>query len=142
MAEPPEIDEHKGRRYDKGERRFKHVGKGSVPYIEYDSRRPRRWVGKCPDNLTANDLEKLLNEAVAAPNGDRDLEAPKRLYAFAHGAVYEAQTSDFGGSYHGYPYRGKLSRTLIGLLRAKAEEARTLDLFEKWLKENIEVHGA
>ncbi|SPU55613.1 Uncharacterised protein [Brevundimonas vesicularis] len=142
MAGSSKTDELEGPRYDKGERRFKHVGKGPKPYIEFDSRRPRRWVGKCPDNLTADDLKDLLKSAIPAPNGDRELAAPKKLYTVAHGAIYEAQTSDFGGSYHGYPYRGKLSRTLIGLLRAKAEQDGALDSFEKWLKENIETHGA
>lgn len=130
------------RRYDKGERRYKHVGKGPKPYIEFDKRQPRRWIGKCPDNLNGNDLQALLDQAIAGPNGDREIAAPKKLYTFAHGAIYEAQTSDFGVSYHGYPYRGKLSRTLIDLLRDKAERAGALDSFEKWMKENIEVHGA
>ena len=37
-----------GRRYDKGERRFKHVGKGAHPVIEFDDSEPKKWVGKWP----------------------------------------------------------------------------------------------
>ncbi|WP_254017377.1 hypothetical protein [Mesorhizobium escarrei] len=37
-----------GRRYDKGERRFKHVGKGAHPVIEFDDSEPKKWVGNGP----------------------------------------------------------------------------------------------
>ena len=125
--------------YDKGERRTKHVGNRPEPYIQFFEGRPRQWVGKCPNNLTADDLKSLLKEAIAAPNGDRELKAPKRLYTFAHGAIYEAQTSDGGASYHGYPYKGKLSLAIIRRLRDKANEADAIKAFERWLKDYIEA---
>ncbi|MGU3422926.1 hypothetical protein [Methylobacterium sp. D54C] len=97
------------RNYDKGERRFKHVGRDPWPHIQFDDHDPKKWIGKCPSNLSAVDRDRLLNEAVAAGNGDRELAVPRRLYAVHDGAIYEAQTSDGGMSYHGYPYRGKLA---------------------------------
>lgn len=127
--------------YDKGERRFKHVGRGSEPTIEFDASDPKKWVGKCPATLGQVDRERLLNEAVAAPNGDRDLGVPKKLYVVHDGAIYEAQTSDRGGSYHGYPYKGKLSGALLRALREMAEEKKCLDTFEDWRRRYIELHG-
>ncbi|CCV05892.1 hypothetical protein MESS2_1700019 [Mesorhizobium metallidurans STM 2683] len=73
-----------------------------------------RKVGwKMPLNLFESDRTKLLNEAIGAPNGDRDLPVPKKLYVVYEGAIYEAQTSDRGRTYHGYPYKGELSAAWI-----------------------------
>ncbi len=69
-----------GQRYDKGERRFKHVGKGAHPVFEFHDSEPKTWVGKCPSTLSERDRTKLLNEAIGAPNCDRHLPVPKKLY--------------------------------------------------------------
>lgn len=127
--------------YDKGERRFKHVGRGSEPYIEYDERQPRRWVGKCPDNIPDATKVELLNKAVPGPNGDREADYSKRLYAVYEGAIYEAQTSDGGASYHAYPYKGKLSKALVDALEAMAIAEGAHDAFKDWVKRHIEVGG-
>ncbi len=129
------------RRYDKGERRFKHVGTGPEPVIAFEGGDPKMWIGKCPSTLTEADHERLLNEAISASNDDRDLAPPKKVYVVHEGAVYEAQTSDRGRSYHGYPYRGKLSSRLITELRAMARRKSCLEAFEEWLKNHIEPHG-
>jgi hypothetical protein len=129
------------RLYDKGERRFKHVGTGSDPVIEFDSHDPKKWIGKCPSTLSQADRERLLNEAIPAPNGDRELSVPKKLYVVHEGAIYEAQTSDHGGSYHGYPYKGKLSGAIVDGLRKMAVQKRCLAAFEGWVKLYIELHG-
>jgi len=86
------------RKYDKGERRFKHVGQGPRPYIEFDAGQPRKWVGKCPDTIPDIKKTELLNKAIAAPNGDRDVDYVKQLYVVHEGAIYEAQASDAGRS--------------------------------------------
>jgi hypothetical protein len=136
-GEPPRL-----RRYDKGERRFKHVGKGSHPVIELDRGDPKKWVGKCPRGVPLAELEALLNAAVEAPNGDRELDAPKKLYAVFRGAIYEAQTSDGGNTYHGYPYKGKLSSAILDELKKMAEEEKSVDEFSSWVKKHIVRHGA
>jgi hypothetical protein len=130
------------RKYDKGERRFKHVGKSSQPEIEFDDSNPKKWVGKCPSTLGEKDRECLLNEAIPGSNGDRDLVAPKKVYVVHEGAVYEAQTSDRGCSYHGYPYRGKLSKNLIVELQAMADRKHCRETFDAWVKKHIESHGS
>jgi hypothetical protein len=125
--------------YDKGERRFKHVGRGSEPYIEYDERQPRKWIGKCPNDIPDAKKAELLNKAIPAPNGDREAEYAKRLYAVYRGAIYEAQTSDGGASYHAYPYRGKLSKPLVEALEAMAIAEGALDAFKDWIDKHIEI---
>jgi hypothetical protein len=130
------------RRYDKGERRFKHVGHGFEPKIEFDDGNPRKLVGKCPSNLGGDELAALLNTAIPGPNGERDLAAPKRLYAVHDGTIYEAQTSDGGTTYHGYPYRGRLSRDLHDRLAQMADELDCGAKFRKWVKAHITLLGS
>jgi hypothetical protein len=129
------------RKYDKGERRFKHVGRGSMATIELDDSHPKKWIGKCPSTLNDADRERLLREAITAPNGDRELSAPKKLYVVHDGAIYEAQTSDHGRTYHGYPYKGRLSQDLLRSLRSMATSKGSLEAFEAWVKRHIEIQG-
>ena len=130
------------RAYDKGERRYKHVGRGSTPEIQFVRGNPRMWVGKCPTSLSAEDHVRLINEAIAGSNGDRDISFPKKIYTVHEGAVYEGQTTDRGRSYHGYPFRGKLSATLLRRLHDIAVSKECENEFNQWVREHIEVHGA
>ena len=57
------------------------------------------------------------------------------------GAIYEAQTSDGGVSYHGYPYRGKLAGRTIEALRAVAVRDGFAAQFGVWEKAHIVKHG-
>lgn len=127
--------------YDKSERRFKHVGNGPAPTIEFDFLRPRKWVGKCPNTIPDAKKTELLNTAIAAPNGDRDIAYIKTLYVVHEGAVHEAQTSDAGRSYHAYPYKGKLSSTLMAQLEAMAVTDRTVTAFRNWANKYLETGG-
>jgi hypothetical protein len=140
-ARMPEKTDLSERKYDKGERRRKHVGKGPIPYIEFDAKQPRKWVGKCPDTVPDTKKQELLNKAIAASNGDRDVDYVKLLYVVYEGAIYEAQTSDTGRSYHAYPYKGRLSRSLLQELEAMAVEDGTAQDFRVWVRDHIEVGG-
>lgn len=126
--------------YDKGDRRFKHVGSSSCPEFRSEND-PRRVVGLCPNNLQHADHQRLLNEAVPDGNGDRSIDFPKRLYVVHDGAIYRAETTDWGKSYHGYPYRGKMGRGLLEKLRAMAEEKGCAAELEQWAADYIELHG-
>jgi hypothetical protein len=128
------------RKYEKGVRRFKHVGTGPEPLIAFDRGNPRMWIGKCPSTLGEGHRETLLNEAIAASNGDRDLTPPKKVYVVHEGAIYRPKRAS-GGSYHGYPYRGKLPSPLISALRAMAVRKNCSEEFEEWLRDHIEPHG-
>jgi len=48
------------RRYDKGEKRYKHEGSGPEPEIHFDKNRPRKWIGKCPAGMPAQLRTDLL----------------------------------------------------------------------------------
>jgi hypothetical protein len=127
------------RRYDKGEKRFKHVGTGSEPEIQFVRNQPRRYVGKCPTGITAQVRTQLLEEALPAPAGDREIDYPKYLYVVHNGAIYEARTSDAGTTYHAYPYHGKLARRMLDDLRTMARQKNCLAAFEEWVRNHIQM---
>jgi hypothetical protein len=127
------------RKYDKGEKRFKHEGTGPEPEVQFSKNQPRRFVGKCPAGMPAQLRTQLLNEALPAPSGDREIDYPKYLYVVHNGAIYEARTSDAGGTYHGFPYRGRLARDMMDQLRRMAQDKNCLDAFEQWVKKHIQA---
>jgi len=57
------------------------------------------------------------------------------------GAIYEAQTSDGGASYHGYPYKGKLSTSILTALETIARDQECLEAFRDWQKKYIVLYG-
>jgi hypothetical protein len=132
-----ETSEVSARRYDKGERRFKHIGQGSYAEIVFVDGNPKMAIGKCPNTLTPKDCEALLEGAVAGPNGDREIDFPKKLYTVRDGVIYEAQTTTGGRSYHGYPFRGRLSRKLLRELEIMAGEKKCETEFKAWVKLHI-----
>jgi hypothetical protein len=125
------------RSYDKGEKRLKHEGRSALPEIQFSKRNPKAFVGKCPANMPAQLRDSLLKEAIAAPKGDREIEYDKYLYVVHDGAIYEGRTSDAGTSYHGFPYRGKLSKEILEQLRVMAKTKGCLIEFEEWVEKHI-----
>lgn len=125
------------RRYEKGERRFKHESGTPEARIDFDKGNPKRAVGKCPNTIAPTTRAALLNDALPAPNGDRDVDFPKRLYAVHKGVIYQAITSDGGLTYHAYPYRGRVPKLLLSALRERAEDKGDIDQFDKWVREHI-----
>ncbi|MBI1779069.1 MAG: hypothetical protein HYR63_27355 [Proteobacteria bacterium] len=123
--------------YDAGERRFKHKGQSSKAEIRFDPRSPKRAIGICPNNISDAQKVELLNGAIEVESDLREGQWPSRLYNVHRGAIYEARTTTAGRSYHGYPYRGRLRRELIDLLRQIAANKDCLDEFEKWVDEHI-----
>jgi hypothetical protein len=118
------------------------VGRNAKAEIEFVPGNPRMWIGKCPTTLTPDDHIRLINEAIAGSNGDRELSFPKKLYAVHTGTIYEGQTTDRGKSYHGYPYRGKLTRGVLGALKDVAVQKGCENEFKAWVKRYIEVQGS
>lgn len=98
----------------------------------------KKWIEKCPAGMSEKLRAQLLNEALAAPAGDREIDYVKYVYVVHDGAIFEGRTSDHGRSYHGYPYRGKLSSSLIDALREMAKAKNCLRQFENWVKQHIE----
>lgn len=122
--------------YDKGEGRFKHVGRKPYPEIVLNDGNPKKPVGKCPNNISAEKRQELLNGAIAWPEGE-DAEEPATLYAVHDGAVYEAMSSDDGATWHGYPFEGSLSGLLIERLRMRAKEIGCEDGFKQWERKHL-----
>lgn len=127
------------RKYDKGEKRLKHEGRSNEPEIEFTKGNPKLWIGKCPAGMPVVQRERLLNEAIPGAIGDREIDYPKYLYVVHQGAIYEARTSDAGTSYHGFPYRGKLSKQLLDQLRLMAERKDCLKEFDHWVRNHIQT---
>jgi hypothetical protein len=134
-AKPPR------RVYQKGEDRQKHVGRQPEPEIRFEKGDPKFYVGLCPNNIREREKEALLNEAIAGGNGDRELNFPKRLHVVHNGAIYRAETTDWGKSYHAYPYRGKIGRALLQKLTEMADRKMCREAFDAWVEEHIELHG-
>jgi hypothetical protein len=75
------------RKYDKGEKRFKHEGRGTDPEIRFHKDDPKRCVGLCPAGMPADLRVKLLNEAIPEPAGDRDIDYARSLLVVHEGAI-------------------------------------------------------
>lgn len=69
-------------------------------------------VGKCPDTLSLEDAQRLLNEGIPySPKGWRQAY-PKRIYVVHENCVYRATPTNPGVSYHGFPEKPSELRKL------------------------------
>ncbi|MFL5900695.1 MAG: hypothetical protein ACJ75S_05800 [Solirubrobacterales bacterium] len=127
--------------YEKGVDRHKHVGTSDYPEIIYRDGLPKYAIGKCPRGVPDAVKAALLNEAIPAANGDRELDFPKRLHVVHEGAVYRAETTTAGQSYHAFPYAGKLGKGLVTDLAAMADRKGCRGEFDKWVAKYIKLHG-
>ncbi|HTV33518.1 MAG TPA: hypothetical protein VME69_10535 [Methylocella sp.] len=134
-------EEAPNRTYEKGVDRSKHVGTGLAPEIDFVKGSPRHFVGKCPHGIPDELKERLLNEAIADDNGDREIDFPKRLHVVHEGAIYRAETTTYGCSYHAFPYAGKLGKSLVIRLRKMADTKGCRKEFDNWVFKHIKLHG-
>jgi hypothetical protein len=128
-------------KYDKGDRRKKHVGAASHAVVEFDDRQPRKLVGKCPRGLEKQ-AAQILAKSIPSCSSARRGNYAKHRYAVHEGVIYEAATSDRGETYHGYPYHGKLAKALVLELRKEAAKQSCATIFDKWVDDHIEYHGS
>lgn len=129
------------REYEKGVDRRKHIGSTDVPEIEFVNGVPKYAIGKCPRGIPEALKLALLEEAVPAANGDRELAFPRRLHVVHEGAIYRAETTSAGKSYHAFPYAGKLGKGLVAELTAMADRKGCRREFDKWVAKHIKPHG-
>lgn len=129
------------REYEKGAERFKHAGKTDFPEIVFINGVPKHALGKCPKGISEEMKTQLLNEAFPYANGDREQSYPKRLHVVHEGAIYRAETSTGGKSYHAFPYAGKLGKALIAELGEMADKKHCRAEFDKWVAKYIMPHG-
>ena len=127
------------RRYDKGERRHKHSGKSASATIDMGN--PKRVIGKCPNNIMQAQRERLLQAAITLAPVDPELGYNKHLYLSYEGTIYECATSDYGTTYHAYPYHGSMLRGLIAALRAQPDAQSYPVEFDRWIRDHVGVRG-
>jgi hypothetical protein len=60
-------------------------------------------VAKCPNNLTIDKAQQILNEAIPWSPRNWRRPYPQRLYNVADGVLYRATPTNPGRSYHGFP---------------------------------------
>lgn len=129
------------RAYEKGSERYKHVGDKDVPEIVHVPGAPKHALGKCPKAVPDDVRTTLLNEAIPLPVGDEEVPLKQRLHVVHEGAIYRAETTSAGVSFHAYPYAGKLGKGLIAELRGMADRKNCVKEFDKWVARHITPHG-
>jgi hypothetical protein len=121
--------------YERGEGRTKHCWNhdyaGFVP-----SRRGK--VGKCANSISDVIAERMLKTGLYVPiEMDDDEDHPEEIFNIYKGVVYVAVPTQPGISYHGYPYKGRLTKRIFEALQARAVEQAEDAEFKKWTKSHI-----
>jgi hypothetical protein len=123
--------------YDAGEQRHKHHWNKSYAGV-IDT--PNGPVGKCPNTITQELAEKLLNEDTGIPwynpkkRKSLDPQTPNAIYNVHEGVVYKAVPTRPGCSYHGYPVK-EIPKEIQERLYQLAEQKHCKRELEKWLKD-------
>lgn len=98
---------------------------------------PRGPVGKCHNSITDALAKELLNSGVPEINIDEsDSGFPKKIFNVYKGVPYEAVPTQPGVSYHGYPWRGRMSRTTRQVLEKRATEDGYGKVFKRWMSKH------
>ncbi len=125
--------------FERGEGRHKHKWNRDEAGFHPSERGP---VGKCHNSITKQVALQLLRSGIVAPNpytlgdlGQGGDDTPHEIYNIYRGVPYVAVPTRPGVSYHGYPWRGRMSATIREALRQRAEDEGTLPVFKKWLKQ-------
>ena len=99
-------------------------------------------MGKCHNSISDEIALQLLRSGIVSPNpyclDDLGLEGdktPSEICNIYRGVPYVAVPTKPDISYHGYPWRGRMSATLREALKQRAEDEGMLKVFKKWLKQ-------
>lgn len=132
-----EVRESSERIYDRGDGRVKHCWNkdyaGFVPGA-------RGQIGKCSNKITDAIATNLLRSGVYDNRELKEMDGyryPEEIYTVFEGAVYVAVPTRPGISYHGYPFKGSLTKRIVAKLKDIAKDADCDRQFEKWVKEYI-----
>ena len=123
-------------RYDPGEGRKKHAWSRDEAGFEPLGKGP---VGKCPISISPEEAESLLNEGLPVYE-DGDEKVPVRIYNVRNGVIYESRRTEYGQSFHGFPWRGdrgfgpRIPARIMKKLKERAGEAGYSQELKKWLK--------
>jgi len=123
-------------RYDPGDGKKKHAWSKDEAGFAPSDKGP---IGKCPASITLSDAENILNEGFPV-YADGDKKAPDRIYNVDNGVIYEARRTEYGKSYHGFPWRGdrgfgpRIPARIMKKLQERAAENGDSQEFKKWVK--------
>jgi hypothetical protein len=108
-------------KYDVGEtpKRRHHWDRGYADFVEYQC----GIVGKCPNNISNAEAERLLNQGIEWSPPNWEPAYPSRIYVVHNGAVYRAKPTNPGVSYHGFPETGENLRKLPGSVKKQIMES-------------------
>ena len=120
-------------RYDPGEHRLKHCSDRPQAHFRQEG---SAFTGVCPSTLSKRKAEELLQHGV--PHYRPGTGHPEKVYAVYEGVVYEARCTEYGMTYHGFPWRGRpghnrLPRPIKRELQQRAERDGCLAAFNAWL---------
>lgn len=121
--------------YDPGEGKKKHAWSKDEAGFEPSAKGP---VGKCHKSITQAKAEELLNTGF--PEYEDDDPVPNRIFNVYRGVVYEARRTEYGRSFHGFPWRGdgvigrRIPARIVKELELRAEENNDLRELRKWMK--------
>lgn len=122
--------------YDPGEGKKKHAWNRDEAGFDPSGKGP---IGKCHCSITREFAETLLNNGFSV-FADGDPDVPERIYNVYKGVVYEARRTEYGKSFHGFPWRGdkgisrRIPARIIKQLEARAKKANELREFKRWMK--------
>jgi len=69
-------------------------------------------IGKCPNNISLDEAERLLNAGIPVRSTRSAAGHPKRIYVVRDGVVYRATPTNPGVSYHAFPEKAEEFRRL------------------------------
>lgn len=127
------------RKYEKGEKRFKHVGKSAEASV--DDGNPKKVIGKCPNNIADSVKLQVLKTAIAELPDEANETFPSRMFAVYEGVIYDCRTTTLDQSYHAFPYHGEMLRSLHDRLAQTADAKEHSKAFKSWTAKHIKVIG-
>jgi len=121
-------------KYERGEGRTKHCWNQDEAGFQPSPRGP---VGKCHNSITDTVAEELLNSGIPEITIDEeDSTFPKKIFNVYRGVPYEAVPTQPGISYHGYPWKGRMSRTTREALQKRAAAEGDEKVFRRWMSDH------
>jgi hypothetical protein len=95
------------------------------------------WVGKCPNDVSIEEAEHLLNQGLQLPLGQAT-DAPRRICIIHRQILYRATPTNPGRSYHAFPERPveirQLPRAEREAILQLAERQGCRATIEQWLR--------
>lgn len=121
--------------YDPGLGRFKHCW--NEPHAGFVPGN-RGAIGKCSNRITLQIAQSLLDDGIEYRDSPDD-RFPSAIYNVYEGIPYEAAPTEAGKSFHGYPWKGTMARSILLELRRRAELTGHVNEFKRWVDQHSRV---